>query len=91
MTVLMTEFPDNLYGVQRPKNFSLESFLDYKHEIELKIIEKELKFKERRRMFNEMLDEEECSLKLRASTNLASLEKFKYQIEIAAKTRHDFC
>lgn len=90
MTVLMTEFPDNLYGVQRPKKISMESFLDYKHEIELKIIERESKFKERRRLFNEMLDEEECSLKLRASTNLASLEKFKHQIESETKTRHEF-
>lgn len=84
----MAELPDNLYGVQRPKELTLESFLNYKHEIELKIIEKESEFRERRRKYAEMLDEEECSLKLRASTNLASLEKFKHKIELDACNTH---
>lgn len=75
------QFPNNFYGVDRPKVVTPESFTDYKHKIELKILEKENDFKNRRRKFEEMLDDDECSMKLKATTNLASLDKFKIKME----------
>lgn len=75
------KFPDNLYGVTQPEKIDLKSFLDYKREIELKIIETENQFKQRRRYFQEMLDDEEASIKLRAILTLTSLEKFKHTLE----------
>ncbi|KAG0675329.1 hypothetical protein C6P42_001798 [Pichia californica] len=78
---MSTEYPSNLYGVQHPNEVTLNGFLNYKHEIELKLIEKENLFKQRRRYFEEMLDDEESSIKLKAVTTLASLEKFKHKLE----------
>lgn len=75
------KFPDNLYGVSQPEKNDLKSFLDYKREIELKIIEMENQFKQRRRHFEEMLDDEEASIKLKAVLTLTSLEKFKHTLE----------